>query len=173
VAEVNAQITLNKRDRVMSLQALHDIMLGLSATAKGFALAPGEQTAAGEIIRLRKQDLLQMVQSSFTISEFAAEMTRQLQWLEKETGIKAKPQEAPTYNGVTFPSGTIEVKIEDDALVAVIQAESSLVPGQMVKKDIHIIRVGDKDSMGTETIMDDIKAVKAAWDEEHPVPAAG
>ncbi len=166
-------VMLNKKDRVMSLQALHDILLGLSATAKGFALAPGEQTAAGVVLRLRQQDLLQMIQSSFTITEFAAEMTRQLQWLEKETGIKAKPQEAPTYNGVAFPSGTIAVKIEGDALVAVIEAESSLVPGQMVKKDVHIIRVGDKDSMGTETIMDDIKACKAAWDTEHPTPAAG
>ncbi len=57
--------------------------------------------------------------------------------------------------------------------MAVIQAESSLVPGQMIKKDVHIIRVGDRDQMGTETILDDIKAVKAAWDAEHPTPAAG
>ena len=168
-----APVMLNKKDRVASIQALQEVMKGVSAMAKAFALTPGEQSVAGELLRLKKEDLIRMMQSSFSVAEFASEMTKQLQWLETETGIKARVQEAPNYNGVVFPTATVDVKIDGDSLVAVIEAESSVMPGQTVRKDVHIIKVGDKDALGTETMMDDIKAVKAAWDAAHPAQTQG
>ena len=152
-------LLLSKTERQKSLLALDGIRMGLSASAKAIAMAPGQRTAAGDVVPMRKEDVLRMLQSSFALADFAAEMVRQLTWLEATTGVTAEPQDTPAYGGVALPPGTTELVIEDDTLFAVVNKPSTLMPGQTVKDKIAVVKVGAKDEEGTEVTMEDLRTV--------------
>lgn len=159
-------IILSKTDRDISLQALHGIKMGLSGTAKAFMLTPGTRTAAGEVMQLRKQDAVRMIQSSFAVAEFASEMVRQLKWLEEKTGVKAEPQDVPA-GGLKLPMGTVDLVIEDDTLLAVVEKPSTLMPGQMIQDKVPVAKVGDKveneEEQGDAITLADLQSLLNAW----------